>query len=83
MNTEEKEPRQPKHTEPEPRLLYSAAGVGYLIGVCGRTIKDWCKVGKFPPPDIVDGKHGHIKRWYRETILKWIEEKKQATGVAV
>lgn len=61
----------------EPRELYSAAGVGYLLDLSARTIKDWAKNGKFPKPFI---DFDRFVRWTRKQVLDWIESKGKEAG---
>jgi hypothetical protein len=62
--------KEPRYTGP--RMMYRAEGVGYLLDMSGRTIKDWSKDGRFPPPDIDEG---NGKFWFHETIEAWRRRK--------
>ena len=72
----EREKRNFYRTYVEPRELYSAAGVGYLLDLSGRSVKDWAKTGKFPKPFLDSG---NFVRWKRKQVTDWIEE--QGGGV--
>ena len=73
----QREKRNFTHIYAEPRELYSATGVGYLLDLSGRAVKDWAKNGKFPKPFLTIG---NFVRWKRRQVTDWIEEQgKEAT----
>ena len=67
----ERENRNFTRAYEEPRELYSAAGVGHLLDLSARTVKDWAKSGKFPKPFL---DFDRFVRWKRKQVTDWIEE---------
>ena len=54
--------------------LIPIATVAHLVGVAPITINRWTGRGVFPRPVTLGPK---TKRWERETVIKWINERKQ------
>lgn len=44
--------------------------VALLEGVCTRSLAEWVKAGKFPPPDLPASGRGAPDRWLESTIRK-------------
>jgi hypothetical protein len=44
--------------------------VAILEGVCTRSLAEWIKTGKFPPPDLPAQSRGAPDRWLESTVRK-------------
>ena len=51
-------------------LLMDIADIEKATRISQRTLWRWISAGKFPKPDIVEGR---IRRWKVESIHHWIE----------
>ena len=51
---------------------YRTADVARMLGCSEGTVLRWVNNGTVPPPDIL----GCPNRWFRPTILKWMQPKK-------
>lgn len=58
----------------EEPLLLTCKQVAKLIQVSPRSVWGWASSGKIPPPITVGWR---AKRWFRDDVLRWLQEKKR------
>jgi|HubBroStandDraft_5_1064220.scaffolds.fasta_scaffold807625_2 predicted DNA-binding transcriptional regulator AlpA len=56
--------------------LYRTKEVATLEGISTRTLFDYVRSGRFPPPDVKAETRGAPDRWYGSTLQRVREERK-------
>lgn len=61
--------------------LYRTKEVADLEGISTRTLFEYVRSGKFPPPDVKAETRGAPDRWYGSTLRRIREDRKARSAV--